>query len=195
MTMTATTKTTAAVARGTICSVGVGGGNLRDDSDTASGTSGAPSLCQPIAAGQFARSFPRGGQRYGSPARGSSPLCGGKKYSFSDCSTDSGGGSSSSAIGSDSKSAMSCCGHAARETVFCKDFPSVSRGLAPITGQGVSGGCSNHFLHGSALGVAGGGSDHLVHGSASKADPYSNLEDKMWSKHPVLLQRSYPLTT
>ncbi len=48
-----------------------------------------------------------------------------------------------------------------------------------IAGQGVSGGCSDHFLHESALGVDGGGSDHLAHGPASEADPYSNLEDKM----------------
>jgi hypothetical protein len=119
----------------------------------------------------------------------------GKKYSSSDCSTDLGGDSSSSAIGSNSMSAISCRGHAAGETVFGKDFPSGSRGLALIAGQGGSGGCSDHFLHGSALGVAGGGSDHLAHGSASKADPNSNLEDKMWGKRLVLLQWSYPLTT
>jgi hypothetical protein len=102
-----------------------------------------------------------------------------KKYSSSDCSTDWGGDSSSSDNGSNSTSAISCPGHAARETVFCKDFPSGSKGLVPIAGQGVSGGCSDHFLHGSALGVAGGGSDHLTHGSASEADPYSDLEDKI----------------
>jgi hypothetical protein len=142
---------------------------------------------------QFLRSSPGGGQWYESPARGSSPLHGGKKYSSSDCSTDLGGDSSSSAIGSNSTSALSCRGHAARETVFCKDFPSSSSGLVLIAGQGGSGGCSDHFLHGSTSGVAGRGSDHLAHGSASEADPYSNLEDGMWGEHPVLLQRSYPL--
>jgi hypothetical protein len=43
------------------------------------------------------------------------------------------------------------------------------------------------------MGVAGGGSDHLAHGSTSKAGPYSNFEDEMWGKRPVLLQLSYLL--
>jgi hypothetical protein len=76
MTITATTKITAAVAGGTICGVGAGGSDLHDNSDTALGTSGAPPLRQLIAAGQFVRSSPRGGQWYGSPAQGSSPLHG-----------------------------------------------------------------------------------------------------------------------
>jgi hypothetical protein len=92
-------------------------------------------------------------------------------------------------------SAISCHGHAAGETVFCKDFSSGFRGLAPITGQGVSGGCSDHFLHGSASGIAGGGSDHLAHSSITEADPYSVLEDEMWGERLVLSQRSYPLAT
>ncbi len=76
MTRTATTKITAAVAGGTVFGVGVGGSDLHNNSDTALGTSGAPLLSQPIVAGQFVQSSPRGGQWYGSPAQGSSPLHG-----------------------------------------------------------------------------------------------------------------------
>jgi hypothetical protein len=76
MTTTLTTTTTTAADGGTVRSVGTGGRDLHENSDTASGTSGAPPFCQPIGAGQFVRSSPGGGQRYESPARGSFPLHG-----------------------------------------------------------------------------------------------------------------------
>ncbi len=47
-----------------------------------------------------------------------------------------GGASPSSAVGSNSTSAISCCRHAAGETVFCKDFPSGSRVLRSLLVRG-----------------------------------------------------------
>jgi hypothetical protein len=75
MMMTLTMTTTTAAAGGIVCSVEAGSGNLLDDSDTASGTAGAPPLRRPTAAGQFGRSSPRGGRQYGSPSHGSPPSC------------------------------------------------------------------------------------------------------------------------
>ncbi len=80
MTTTPTTTTTTAADGGTICSVGMGGHDLHDNSDMALGTSGAPPFHQLIGAGQFVRSSPRGGQWYESPTQGFSPLHGGKIY-------------------------------------------------------------------------------------------------------------------
>jgi hypothetical protein len=45
MTTTLMTMTKMAAAGGIVCSVGAGDGDLLDDSDTASGTAGAPPLC------------------------------------------------------------------------------------------------------------------------------------------------------